>query len=69
MCVKIRLSATTLCWAVRIVNAPQAASLQMQGLSVTAILVSAGELKPTRRANCAGYHICIYLVNGQINHI
>lgn len=46
-CVRIRLSATTLCWAARTVHALQTASMQMQGLSVTASPVSAGEPKPT----------------------
>lgn len=41
MCVRVRLSAITLCWAARAVNALQMASEQTQGWTVTALPDSA----------------------------
>lgn len=47
MCVRLRLSTTTLYWAARAVNVPQMASKLMQDLNVNAPLDSAGEWKLT----------------------
>lgn len=47
MCVRERLSATTLCWAARPVSALQLASKTMQGVTVIVSVDSAGEWKHT----------------------